>query len=203
MKLKHAPAIKQNTNLIGQFVGYELKDGHKIKRIQLLTADGIVSLKLTKTAKACLFRLSDEVSMQPGALLSVSVEQKYDDGQLKYKVHDLQILATASEAVTLDLPCCSTSRAKYTGKKIKIRVCDRGTCRKRGAGLIYDRLQQAMIDRSLADQVVLEKSSCLKECKRGPNVAVGKTCHSRICPSTAVELLSLPAELQSIQRVVL
>ncbi len=190
MKLKHHNLHKQNINLIGQFVGYEVKDGYKVKRMQLRTADGVISVKLTKVAKACLFRLSCEIPMQPGTLLSLAVEPKYDDGQLKYyKVHDLQVLAVASERVETELTRLSSTKTQNSGKQTRVRVCDRGTCRKRGSAQIYEQLQQAISDRNLGDQVILERSSCLKKCKQGPNIAVGKACHSRVCTATVVNLL--------------
>lgn len=190
MKLKHHNHHKQDTKLIGQFVGYEVKDGYKVKRMQLLTADGVISVKLTKTAKACLFRLNCQMPLQPGALLSLAVEPKYDDGRFDYyKVHDLQVLAATSEALETELSSLPTVQTQDHGKRTRIRVCDRGTCRKRGSAQIYERLQQEIRDRGLGDQIVLERSSCLKECKQGPNIALGKACHSRVCPATAVRLL--------------
>jgi Thioredoxin-like [2Fe-2S] ferredoxin len=174
-------------NLVGQFVGYELKDGYKVKRLNLLTADGIQSVKLAKEARAALFRLNSSITIAPGTLLSLAVTAKFDDGEVKYKVYDLQILAAGSPMDRTNLPI---TEPHPTPRKItKIRVCDRGTCRKRGALEVYAQLQQEIADRGLGDQVVLEKTGCLKDCKHGPNVTIGKTCHSRICPSTAAQLL--------------
>ncbi|NJN48551.1 MAG: (2Fe-2S) ferredoxin domain-containing protein [Alkalinema sp. RL_2_19] len=172
--------------MIGQFVSYEIKDGYKVKRMNLLTVDGMQSVKLTKAARACLFRLTAQTPLQPGTLLSVVVEQKYDDGVVKYKVNDLQILAAASESLAITLP---SADPENQSKKIKIRVCDRGTCRKRGAQVIYQQLQQAVDDRSLEAQVSLATTGCLKACKQGPNVMIGRACHSRMCPTTALKLL--------------
>jgi Thioredoxin-like [2Fe-2S] ferredoxin len=169
------------TQLVGQFVSYEIKDGYKIKRLNLLTADGIQSIKLTKEARASIFRLTTITPMVPGTLLSLAVEPKFDDGMMQYKVRDLQILAG-------DMPIALSPIA--TGKVTKIRVCDRGTCRKRGALEVYAQLQQEIADRGLTDRVVLEKTGCLKDCKQGPNLTIGKTCHNQICPSSAVQMLS-------------
>jgi hypothetical protein len=186
-----------SSNLVGQFVGYELKDGYKVKRLNLLTADGIQSVKLAKEARAALFRLNSSTTIVPGTLLSLAVEAKFDDGAIKYKVYDLQILAAATTIELTNLPVVESDapRPKIT----KIRVCDRGTCRKRGALEIYAQLQQEIVDRGLADQVVLEKTGCLKDCKHGPNVTIGKTCHNNICPSRTTQMLSALGSSQSIQ----
>ncbi len=171
------------TQLVGQFVSYEIKDGYKIKRLNLLTPDGIQSIKLTKEARASIFRLTTVTPMIPGTLLSLAVEAKFDDGIVQYKVRDLQILAA-------DTPIALSPIATSTAKVTKIRVCDRGTCRKRGALEVYAQLQREIADRGLTDRVVLEKTGCLKECKQGPNVAIGKTCHGRVCPSQSGQLLA-------------
>jgi Thioredoxin-like [2Fe-2S] ferredoxin len=189
MKLKspdgQRPTVghQTTTQLVGQFVSYEIKDGYKIKRLNLLTADGIQSIKLTKEARASIFRLTTVTPMIPGTLLSLAVEAKFDHGAIQYKVRDLQILAAGT-------PIPAAPTVTVTHKVTKIRVCDRGTCRKRGALEIYAQLQQEIRDRGLSDRVVLEKTGCLKDCKQGPNVTIGKTCHNRICPSSAVQMLS-------------
>jgi Thioredoxin-like [2Fe-2S] ferredoxin len=177
-----------SSNLVGQFVGYELKDGYKVKRLNLLTADGMQSVKLTKEARAALFRLNSGTTIVPGTLLSLAVTAKFDDGAIKYKVYDLQILAAATTIEPMNLPVTESDSPRP--KLTKIRVCDRGTCRKRGALEVYAQLQQEIHDRGLGNQIVLEKTGCLKDCKQGPNVTIGKTCHNNICPSRTTQMLS-------------
>jgi Thioredoxin-like [2Fe-2S] ferredoxin len=186
-----------SSNLVGQFVGYELKDGYKVKRLNLLTADGIQSVKLTKEARAALFRLNSGTTIVPGTLLSLAVTAKFDDGEVKYKVYDLQILAAATPNDPMNLSIVAVDVP--TPKITKIRVCDRGTCRKRGALEVYAQLQQEIVDRGMGDQVVLEKTGCLKHCKHGPNVTINKTCHNNICPSRTTQMLSALGCSQSIQ----
>jgi hypothetical protein len=177
-----------SSNLVGQFVGYELKDGYKVKRLNLLTADGIQSVKLAKEARAALFRLNSSTTIVPGTLLSLAVEAKFNDGAIKYKVYDLQILAAATTIEPMNLPVTESDSPRP--KLTKIRICDRGTCRKRGALEVYAQLQQEIGDRGLGDQVVLEKTGCLKDCKHGPNVTIDKTCHHKVCPRQAGQLLA-------------
>jgi Thioredoxin-like [2Fe-2S] ferredoxin len=180
------------SNLVGQFVGYEVKDGYKVKRLNLLTTDGIQSVKLTKEARAALFRLNSSTTIVPGNLLSLAVTAKFDDGAIKYKAYDLQILAAATPIDLTNLPV--TESDSPTPKITKIRVCDRGTCRKRGAQEVYQQLKQEIADQGLGNQVALEKTGCLKDCKHGPNVTIGKTCHSNISPNSAVLMLSALAQ---------
>jgi hypothetical protein len=189
-----SPSAIASSHLVGQFIGYELKDGYKVKRLNLLTADGVQSVKLTKEARAGLFRLNSRTTIVPGTLLSLAVEAKLDDGAVKYKVYDLQILAAAPAIDLTNLPIAEPDSPQP--KITKIRVCDRGTCRKRGALEVYAQLQQEIRDRGLGDQVVLEKTGCLKDCKHGPNVTINKTCHNNICPSRTTQMLSALAPLR-------
>lgn len=184
MKLK-SPHYSQIT-LVGQFINYEIKDGHKVKRMNLLTADGIVSVKLTKEARACLFRLSLETPLKSGALLSIAVTQKFDGDQVKYKAHDLQMLASSADDLRIELPPLGSAD---TSKRLKVKVCSKGSCRKRGALDVYDRLHREVHDRGLSEQIGLEKTGCLKDCKHGPNVKINQRCHGRVCPAQAVELM--------------
>jgi Thioredoxin-like [2Fe-2S] ferredoxin len=181
-------SVMDSTNLVGQFVGYELKDGYKVKRLNLLTTDGIQSVKLAKEARAALFRLNSSTTIGPGTLLSLAVEAKFDDGEVRYKAYDLQILAAATPIVLTHLPATQSDAPKP--QVTKIRVCDRGTCRKRGALEVYAQLQQEIGDRGLGDRVILEKTGCLKDCKHGPNVTIGKTGHNQVTASDAIGLLA-------------
>jgi NADH:ubiquinone oxidoreductase subunit E len=178
------------TQLTGQFVSYEIKDGYKIKRLNLLTADGIQAVKLTKAVRASIFRLAATAPISPGTLLALAVEAKLDDGVMKYKAHALQILATGTP-ISITPVDAQFDRAPQTTKITKIRVCDRGTCRKRGAQEVYAQLEQAIRDRGLVDRIVVETTGCLDQCKQGPNVTIGKACHSQVCPSRASQLLPL------------
>lgn len=186
----HAPAdaTMEMTRIMGQFVSYELKDGYKVKRINLQTAAGLVSAKLTPAARAGLFRISTETPIQPGLWLDLTVKVKLDAGIIKYKVQDLQ---TVSESTALAWIAANPTALieQNSPQKTVIRVCDRGTCRKRGATQIIAALEQAIRDQDLGRSVEVQATSCLKNCKCGPNLRVGKAQHDRLCPVQALQLL--------------
>lgn len=188
--IENAPTVAFNADrVVGQFVSYELKDGYKVKRINLQTATGLCSLKLTKTARASLFRLSLERPIQPGVWLELAVQPKWDAGDVKYKVWDVQVVTEAA-AMVLAQSTASVSPLPKAKQPTVIQVCDRGTCRKRGAATIMAVLQSAIHDQELASQIVVRSTGCLKNCKHGPNLAIGKACHGDLCPTQAIDLLA-------------
>ena len=174
-------------SISGRFVEYELKDGYKIHRLQLLTAEGMRSIRLSKSAKASIFRLNLDTPLKSGTWLSLQVKSK-SDGDLKaYEICCLDSAPTAIDKI----PAVSSP-----AEQIRIRVCDRGTCRKRGAQQVYAALAQEIDDRGLRDRVKIETTGCLKACKAGVNVEVNGICHHHVSPSqpaTQIHLLPFAA----------
>jgi (2Fe-2S) ferredoxin len=171
--------------IIGQFIGYELADGYKIKRLQLLTHQDIQSIQLAKSAKAALFRLGEVMPVRSGDLLKLIVESKISGDQVKYKAYDVQRL---DEAVPINT-------AVIASPLIRVHICDRGTCRKRGSGQVYQSFFQAVKSADLGSQVQIETVGCLKQCQQGTNVKINDTCYSQVKPEDTEKLLEhfLPA----------
>lgn len=73
----------------------------------------------------------------------------------------------------------------------KILVCQKSSCRKRGGDKVCHALQQELGDRGLTDQVQIQKTGCLKKCKKGPNVVVlpDKTHYTNISDHHIPQLL--------------
>ena len=73
----------------------------------------------------------------------------------------------------------------------KIVLCKKSTCWKRGGQLIYERLQQAIRDQGIADQVSIETTGCMGRCKKAPNLVVmpDKQKYSNFPPNAAAELI--------------
>jgi hypothetical protein len=176
-------------SISGRFGGYELKDGYKIHRLQLLTAEGTRSIRLSKSAKASIFRLNIDTPLQSGTWLSLRVKSKADGDLKAYEICYLDSAPTATD----EIPAVSSP-----AEQIRIRVCDRGTCRKRGAQQVYTALTQEIHDRGLTDRVKIETTGCLKACKAGVNVEVNGICHHQVSPAqpaTQIQLLSMAAAI--------
>ncbi len=174
--------------VVGQFLGYELKDGYKVKRIQLLTQSGIQSIKLSKEARASLFRITLEAPLSVGTVLSIQAEKKFDEGQLLLKARLIE-LAAIDQSFDAPLPAAGLFDVLSETKTVRVKVCDRGTCRKRGSQNVYAALCETVNTQGLSERVTVEKTGCLNNCKQGVNVKVGKTLHSNVCPLQAAEVI--------------
>lgn len=180
-------------SLSGRFVGYELKDGYKIQRLQLLTAEGLRSIRLSKSAKASIFRLNLDTPLKSGTWLSLQVKSKTDDDLKAYEIFCLDSAPTSIPNMD------ERAQASSQAEQIRIRVCDRGTCRKRGAQQVYAALTQEIHDLGLTDRVKIETTGCLKACKAGVNVEVNGICHHHVSPSqpaTQIPLFSAVSEAE-------
>jgi NADH:ubiquinone oxidoreductase subunit E len=178
---------KTSVIVIGRFVGYDLKEGYKVKRIKLLTPNGIQSIKLSKEARASLFRITLEAPLNLGTALRIQAEKKFDDGEMMLKARAIDL----AMADGLDEVVPWTEYIEDLGqvKTVQIQVCDRGTCRKRGSQAVYNAVCQTIQDQGLSEQVTVQKTGCLNACKRGVNVQINGTQHSQVCPLQAVKLL--------------
>jgi len=54
--------------------------------------------------------------------------------------------------------------------KLHVIVCDDSDCSAKGSQQLYDDLKQFVKDRDLKKVVKVSKSTCLDDCKMGPNV---------------------------------
>ena len=171
-------------SIYGQFMGYEVKDGYKIQRLQLLTPAGMRSIQLSKSAKASLFRLNLEAPLKLGTCLSLQVKLKSDRRQDELKAYEISYgdPELIDQSVAPSLPYSSLAQTQ-------VRVCDRGTCRKRGSQAVYAALTQEICDRHLTDRIQVQTTGCLKACKHGVNVKVDGICHHQVSTSQSAELI--------------
>ncbi|ANV87493.1 (2Fe-2S) ferredoxin domain-containing protein [Picosynechococcus sp. PCC 7117] len=99
-------------------------------------------------------------------------------------------LETADSTGNEDTNIAENPCAKTNGPQ-KIVLCKKPTCWKRGGQLIYDRLQQAIRDQDIADQVSIETTGCMGRCKKAPNLMVmpDKQKYSNFPPNAAADLI--------------
>jgi (2Fe-2S) ferredoxin len=166
----------------GRFMGYELKDGYKIRWLKLSTPTGIQSIRLSKSARASLFRLNEATPLKLGMSISLRVKSKLDGERETLKAYEIspdelnRIIQTTTEAQ----PGLQTTQTQ-------IWVCDRGTCRQRGSQQVCAALTQEIRDLDLSDLVRVKTTGCLKACKHGVNVEVNGICHHGVSPSQSAE----------------
>jgi (2Fe-2S) ferredoxin len=177
-------------NLEGNFSGFEIEDGYKIKRLRLETAEGEFTIKLTKEARVSIGRL-----LAVGDRLHVFGKQTMDleTGEVKLKAYlVLPIRPTvAATPIPLFAPAGLTFPAQPKSpatppttktNRATILVCQKSDCMKRGGRAVCAALEQGLRDRNLTGQVTIKGTGCMKECKMGPNLVVmpGKVRYSRI-----------------------
>lgn len=54
----------------------------------------------------------------------------------------------------------------------KILICEKSDCKKRGANKVCRAIADLLADYNLTEQVTIEKTGCLKQCKSGPNLII-------------------------------
>jgi (2Fe-2S) ferredoxin len=164
----------------GKFLGYVFKDGYKIKRLNIATANGEYSIKMTKLARATLSQ-----TLLPGDQIQVGGWQKYDraENAFKFKAYWIRPLNSVAQ---LELPTPQASSPKQ--KKQSILVCQKSSCMKRGGKAICGAIEQALSDRGLEDQVTLKGTGCMKACGKVP-VVLDKTRYTKLNPKDVAALI--------------
>ncbi len=184
---KSKPSQVTAFSLEGRFLGYQVEDGYKIKRLQLATAEGECLLKLTKEARAGLNH-----ALVLGDWVQVSGRKKVDPAtsltQLKADFIKPIVSTTAIGSANLSGVALiePSSRQKPLGT---ILVCQKSSCMKRGGKAVCKALETVINDRGLDDQVAIKGTGCMKNCSKGPNLVMpGK---ARYCQISAKEIPDL------------
>ena len=177
--------------LEGRFIDFVIKDGYKLKGLQIWTADGECYVKLAKH-----LRFAFDLHLPPGTWLQIVGKKKHELATGKVTLKAERVMAARqdveNERITqMGIPSpishqqipssISQDNAKSRKTKSTILVCQKSDCMKRGAKGVCQALEAALSDRGLEDQVTIKGTGCMKNCKAGPNVVMpDKTRYSRI-----------------------
>ncbi len=162
----------------GQFLGFIVEDGYKLKFLKLSTAQGVYWIKLSKMLRRSLqaqdFQLNDKIVVTGSSKLDVKT------GKLKLKAD--AVASQVQESHSL-LP---TQKAKA-----KILVCQESSCCKRGAKHVVEALKKTLHDRDLSEHVQIVKTGCMKHCKAGPHLIFmpSSSRYSQINPTDAAAIV--------------
>jgi Thioredoxin-like [2Fe-2S] ferredoxin len=181
---------KTSVIIVGRFVGYDLKDGYKVKRMKLLTPNGIQSIKLSKEARASLFRITLEAPLNLGTALTIQAEKKFDDGEMMLKARQIDLaMGNLEEEQPWSGSIEDLTSPQTVQETVQVKICDRGTCRKRGSQAVYNAVCQSIQEQGLSEQISVQTTGCLKNCKRGVTVQINGTQHSQVCPLQVGQLI--------------
>lgn len=161
----------------GQFLGFTPPaaglPGSKVKYFTLGFAQEQVTIKLPKTLRTTL-----GYALQPGDWLEVQGTGKLDreTGNLKLKAAQIRRLNTCQLTATTPLaaiatssPCSRPPACPTPTRRAKILVCQKSGCLKRGGKALLQAIEAALQERNLDQQVVIERTGCLKRCSSAPN----------------------------------
>jgi Thioredoxin-like [2Fe-2S] ferredoxin len=188
--VKSRPAAIHSPSMVGRFLSCDVKDDHKIKRLHLLTQQGIQVIKLSKTAKAALSDLT--ATLKQGTLLELRVRSKEKKGSIRYKADDVWLFTGFAEGLAElpappDIAACITTSPE---PPLTVQICNRGTCRKRGAREIQAAFRQALDAQGLTEAVCVETVGCLNHCKQGPNLKIDGVRYRHVEPEQVDELVA-------------
>ena len=162
-------------SLEGRFLGFVLKDGYRVKGINLSTAAGEQYIKLSKEARAAC-----KVLPAPGCWVRVSGVQKQDEsGTVKLKALSFGVTNPTSTS-------CPAAPVPSAKSAATILFCNKSDCCKKGGRAVLAALQETLDDRQLTDQVSIKPTGCMKRCKAGPNLVMPDK--TRYCGITAAEV---------------
>jgi (2Fe-2S) ferredoxin len=176
-------------NLEGQFLDFVKRHG-KLKYLRLQVQSEEIRIKLSKAV-----RLAGNLAFQPGQLIRVVGQGKLDQQTQELKLKALQVLPLAGLNPASGLPCGAQPAASKSKSKIKLLVCKKSGCSKRGKGL-WDRLDQILQEHNLDQHVTIEQTGCLKRCSSSPNLVImpGKHQYKDVCPKMLPKIAATIAQ---------
>ncbi len=163
-------------NIEGEFLGFaEPSQKYKYLRLQVGTEE--LTIKIAKSLRPFI-----KHTFHAGETIRVSGVRK-----LSHKTQQVQLKAQRIiplEYADVVLPTASTPKACQP--KLKVRVCQKSKCLKRGGKSLCASMQAALKDWDLQDQIAIEPTGCLGRCSSAPNLMIqpGKKLHSGICTKT-------------------
>jgi (2Fe-2S) ferredoxin len=201
-------------NFEGQFLGFAGHAG-KLKYLRLKVLSEEMQIKIPKD-----LRLSLDRSIQPGELLSVTGMGKFDHHGHLLKLKAAQITPlgeqpsdrnehseqvnpkSLSDCPAPQLPAPSEQingpavREAKIKPRIKVLVCQKSGCLKKGGRGLDRALQQAFCDRNIDQQVTIQSTGCLKRCSAAPNLVVmpGNRRYTEVRPKIVGQIVDAIAQ---------
>ncbi|AFY77709.1 NADH:ubiquinone oxidoreductase 24 kD subunit [Pleurocapsa sp. PCC 7327] len=170
-------------SLVGQLLGFIIKDSYKIKYLRIAFADREYRVKPAKEIREQILE-----TIVPGSWVEVRgmKKQSRKTGKVKLKANSVKPVKSNN---TTSIPVSVSESPPLS--KASILVCQKSSCWKRGGRAICQVLEESLRDRGLADKVQIKLTGCLKQCKQGPNLVMmpGKARYCQVRPERIPELL--------------
>ncbi len=136
---------------------------NQIKYIKLVTDEGKYWLKIPQNLREKI------ASLSPGCQLEVAGKSKQHPttGKTKYKAQTVVLVARDQAVVKTQSSRLPVFDSK-TKSKAKVLVCQKSNCWKKGGKRVCAELESILSDRGLTNQIPIQKTGCLKQCKKAP-----------------------------------
>lgn len=187
-------------NFEGQLLGFVEPGASNPKYLLLGCSQENLQIKISKQ-----LRTSARLTLRPGDRLQVLGSARLDSytGSLKLKANRVIPLSLSSELTSLQdsnqisinsSPTERSDNMQSTPPKVKVLVCQKSGCLKRGGKALLQSLKVALDDSNLSERVLVEHTGCLKRCASAPNFAImpGKHYYSQV-DSVAIAQLKVKA----------
>jgi len=169
-------------NFEGQFLGFIVRAG-KLKYLRLIVLSEELQIKLPKA-----LRESVRHSLQPGETIAVTGISKFNrrTRKLKLKATQVTLLSDSSVNSIASVPLANVPAVRGKTKvkpKVKVLVCQKSGCLKKGGKGLLQQLEQILRDRSLDSHVKVQSTGCLKHCSSAPNIVMtpGNHRYRKVC----------------------
>jgi (2Fe-2S) ferredoxin len=188
-------------NFIGKLskIADQKNQKKKIKYLQLETEESSYWIKIPRQLKKQIPNLS------PGCQLEIRGRAKQGSktgkiSKIKYKAQTIIIIATESLEV-LDTPIQAKTQIAsllpvLDGKiqpksKAKVLICGKSNCWKKGGQKVCGAIESVLSDRGLTQQIPIQKTGCLKQCKKAPTLIMmpDKARYNKVQPKQAREMV--------------
>ena len=166
-------------NLEGRFLGFVEADSASAKTIRLEVEGEVLTIQLCKEVRRAL-----RSHLQPGNHLCCIGRSKLNGNTIQLKAYQVFTLPTL-------LPNPSPLSVADPAPKLKIQLCRKSGCQKRGGQQLALALEQALRDRNLQAQVEIQYTGCQKHCAQAPTLTVSPGHHrySQVQPSCVMAIL--------------
>lgn len=181
-------------DLEGTFLGFH-GDDPSSHRIVLDIDCEQVSIALPEQLRSAM----DEAPRQPGDRVRCvgRTQLDLDTNTVDFEAYQLYFHApTAAPAAPeveaiVDVGAAEVSSKKKAKKPVKILLCRKSGCRKRGGKTLVEALEQALAERHLGDLVKIEFTGCQKRCSKAPALTImpGKHRYDRMSAKDVPALL--------------
>ena len=175
-------------NLEGQFLAFVVNDG-KVKHLRISVDDREFQIKLSKQARASLFQVIQQSTIRPLDTIRVCGEIRCDGdtGECKLKAYCIERGGSVEPPIAQVTPSPSTPKSLT---KLKVLVCQKSGCQKRGGKQQHRELERILSDRNLS-HITIEETGCLGKCSMAPNIVMmpGKKRLSGMKPEAIADFL--------------